>query len=115
MSDPLHAFRGSIQTVRNLVFTARRSQASGELDVEHPLASLETALSAIENPREETDPSAILKHDLRNILSVLRNASAYLVRQVQSSPVWTERPKVPEFFEILDEQITRVETLVARK
>jgi signal transduction histidine kinase len=61
---------------------------------------------------EET--KSVLRHDLRNKLASIRNAAFYLRRKVEASApaLWKEEKRVPEFFALIDGELTAAETIL---
>lgn len=60
------------------------------------------------------EATAGLRHDLRNRLASVRNASFYLKRKVESSAteLWANDGRVPKFFEMIDGELTSAEEII---
>jgi len=53
--------------------------------------------------------TSTLRHDLRNHLSVILNASFYLQRKVSATPLWESEPRVERFFSIITEELAKLD------
>jgi signal transduction histidine kinase len=56
---------------------------------------------------------SVLRHDLRNRLSGIRNGAFYLRRRSEKSPLWEEDPRFPKFFDLIESEIEAAEKLLA--
>lgn len=79
-----------------------RRRAAGRSD---PLGDVEQAAVAEE-------AFSVLRHILRNKLATVRNAAFYIKRRTAGSESWTADPRVREFFEVIDEEISAADALV---
>lgn len=77
-------------------------RASGRRD---PLGEAEQAAVAEE-------AFSVLRHLLRNKLGTIRNAAFYIKQKVSGSEVWAADPRIKEFFDVIDEEITAADALV---
>lgn len=59
--------------------------------------------------------ASVLRHDLRNRFSSIRNASYYLMRQVQKESLWKTDPRVEVFFQLIDSELASAEELLAAR
>jgi signal transduction histidine kinase len=59
--------------------------------------------------------TAVLRHDLRNRFSSIRNASYYLMRQVQKVDLWKSDPRVEVFFQLIDKELASAEQLLSAR
>src|SRR4051812_36850116 len=59
--------------------------------------------------------TAVLRHDLRNRFSSIRNASYYLMRQVQKVDLWESDPRVEVFFQLIDKELASAEQLLSAR
>ncbi|HYI03153.1 ATP-binding protein [Hyalangium sp.] len=57
--------------------------------------------------------TAVLRHDLRNRFSSIRNASYYLMRQVQKTELWKADPRMETFFQLIDRELVSAEELLS--
>ena len=53
--------------------------------------------------------TAVLRHDLRNRFSSIRNASYYLMRQAQKTELWKADPRMETFFQLIDRELVSAE------
>src|SRR4051812_40775412 len=60
---------------------------------------------------------SVLRHDVRNKLGAIRNASFYLQRKVERAApaLWSEDPRMPKFFELIGSELTAAEKTLASK
>lgn len=58
---------------------------------------------------------SVLRHDLRNRLSGIRNGAFYLRRRSEKSPLWEEDPRFPRFFGLIENEIQAAETQLAEQ
>jgi signal transduction histidine kinase len=79
-----------------------RSRASGRRD---PIGEAEQAAVAEE-------AFSVLRHRLRNKLGTIRNAVFYIKRQTNGSEAWAADPRIKDFFEVIDEEISAADALV---
>lgn len=86
-------------------------------DVAPPLANLVSSLSTGSEELYRLFLVAVatsaMRHDLRNKLGSLRNASFFLRRKVEGLPVWEEDVRVPRFFQLIDSEIAAADAIVA--
>lgn len=54
-----------------------------------------------------------MRHELRNKLSSLRNASFFLKRKFDGQQVWKDDGRVPRFFQIMEAELAAAEEIVA--
>lgn len=59
--------------------------------------------------------ASTLRHDLRNKLASIRNASFYLMRQMKKTEVWTTDPRVETFFQLIEKELTSAEELLSKR
>src|SRR5688572_7739553 len=59
--------------------------------------------------------TSVLRHDLRNRFSSIRNASYYLMRQVQKAELWKTDPRMETFFQLIDSELSSAEELLAAR
>ncbi|MBN1208337.1 MAG: ATP-binding protein [Myxococcaceae bacterium] len=57
--------------------------------------------------------ASVLRHDLRNRFSSIRNASYFLMRQVQKVELWKTDPRMESFFQLIDSELSSAEELLA--
>jgi signal transduction histidine kinase len=79
-----------------------RSRVSGRRD---PLGEAEQAAVAEE-------AFSVLRHRLRNKLGTIRNAVFYIKRQTTGSEAWAADPRIKDFFDVIDEEISAADALV---
>ncbi len=53
-----------------------------------------------------------MRHDLRNKLSSLRNATFFLKRKLDGQPVWREDVRVPRFFQIMESELAAADEIM---
>jgi signal transduction histidine kinase len=58
---------------------------------------------------------AVLRHDLRNRLSSIRNAAYYLMRQTQKAELWKADPKMEMLFQMIDSELASAEELLSAR
>lgn len=64
-------------------------------------------------PRAPTEKAiSDLRHDLRNRLSVVRNAVFYLRRRAMTTALWDDDPRMGQFFGLIDDAITASNTAI---
>lgn len=73
----------------------------------------------LRDPLGEAERSALLeeglsmaRHDLRNNLATIRNATFYLRRKMSQTDAWETDARVPRFFAIIEEEITGAQASV---
>ncbi|WP_163997636.1 sensor histidine kinase [Pyxidicoccus caerfyrddinensis] len=59
--------------------------------------------------------ASTLRHDLRNKLASIRNASFYLMRQMKKTEVWNTDPRVEIFFQLIEKELTSAEELLSKR
>ena len=59
--------------------------------------------------------ASTLRHDLRNKLASIRNASFYLMRQMKKTEAWTADPRVETFFQLIEKELTSAEELLSKR
>ncbi|ADO75724.1 ATP-binding protein [Stigmatella aurantiaca] len=59
--------------------------------------------------------TAVLRHNLRNRFSSIRNASYYLMRQAQKTELWKGDPRVQAFFQLIDRELASAEELLSHR
>ncbi|WP_224363436.1 sensor histidine kinase [Hyalangium versicolor] len=59
--------------------------------------------------------TAVLRHDLRNRFSSIRNASYYLMKQTQKTDLWKADPRVEVFFQLIDRELASAEELLSAR
>jgi signal transduction histidine kinase len=59
--------------------------------------------------------TSVLRHNLRNRFSSIRNASYYLMRKAQKTELWTADPRVQAFFQLIDRELASAEELLAHR
>ncbi len=59
--------------------------------------------------------ASTLRHDLRNKLASIRNASFYLMRQVKKTDLWSADPRVETFFQLIERELTSAEDVLSRR
>ncbi|MDC0711299.1 ATP-binding protein [Stigmatella sp. ncwal1] len=59
--------------------------------------------------------TAVLRHNLRNRFSSIRNASYYLMRQAQKTELWKADPRVQAFFQLIDRELASAEELLSHR
>jgi signal transduction histidine kinase len=59
--------------------------------------------------------ASVLRHDLRNRFSGIRNASYYLMRQTQKTELWKSDPRVEAFFQLIERELTSAEELLSHR
>lgn len=59
--------------------------------------------------------ASTLRHDLRNKLASIRNASFYLMRQMKKTEVWTTDPRVETFFQLIEKELAAAEQVLAQR
>lgn len=57
---------------------------------------------------------SLLRHDARNKLSAVRQAGTYLRTRTEKTALWTEDPRVPRFFALIDEQLLVADGILDR-
>lgn len=56
--------------------------------------------------------TSAMRHEVRNKLGTLRNASFYIRRKVEGSPAWNDDVRVPRFFQIIETEIAAIDQIV---
>jgi signal transduction histidine kinase len=59
--------------------------------------------------------AAMLRHDLRNRFSSIRNAAYYLMRQTQKAELWKADPKMEMLFQMIDSELASAEELLSAR
>jgi signal transduction histidine kinase len=59
--------------------------------------------------------TAVLRHDLRNRFSSIRNAAYYLMRQTQKAELWKADPRMEMFFQLIDSELASAEALLSAR
>lgn len=59
--------------------------------------------------------TAVLRHDLRNRFSSIRNASYYLMRQAQKTELWKTDPRMETFFQLIDSELVSAEEVLSSR
>jgi signal transduction histidine kinase len=59
--------------------------------------------------------TAVLRHDLRNRFSSIRNASYYLMRQAQKTELWKADPRMETFFQLIDRELVSAEEVLSTR
>jgi signal transduction histidine kinase len=59
--------------------------------------------------------TAVLRHDLRNRFSSIRNAAFYLMRQTQKTELWKTDPRMEMFFKLIDSELASAESLLSAR
>lgn len=59
--------------------------------------------------------TAVLRHDLRNRFSSIRNASYYLMRQAQKTELWKADPRMETFFQLIDRELVSAEEVLTTR
>src|SRR5437868_8265874 len=57
--------------------------------------------------------AAMLRHDLRNRFSSIRNAAYYLMRQTQKADLWKADPRMEMLFQMIDSELSSAEELLS--
>lgn len=60
-----------------------------------------------------TVATSSMRHDLRNKLGSLRNATYFLKRKLDGQPVWRDDVRVPRFFQIMESELTGADQVLA--
>jgi signal transduction histidine kinase len=59
--------------------------------------------------------AAVLRHDLRNRFSSIRNAAYYLMRQTQKAELWKADPRMEILFQMIDSELASAEELLSAR
>jgi signal transduction histidine kinase len=59
--------------------------------------------------------ASVLRHDLRNRFSSIRNAAYYLMRQTQKTELWKSDPRMEAFFQLIDRELGSAEELLSHR
>ncbi|AGC41831.1 sensor histidine kinase [Myxococcus stipitatus DSM 14675] len=59
--------------------------------------------------------ASTLRHDLRNKLASVRNASFYLMRKMQKTDAWSSDARVEAFFQLIDRELAAAEEVLTRR
>jgi signal transduction histidine kinase len=59
--------------------------------------------------------ASAVRHDLRNRLVAISGAAFYLRRRVKGTDLWTTDPRVPRFFDVIDEGIEESNSVLGEK
>jgi signal transduction histidine kinase len=59
--------------------------------------------------------TSMLRHDLRNRFSSIRNATYYLMRQAQKAETWKTEPRVEAFFQLINRELASAEELLSAR
>lgn len=57
--------------------------------------------------------ASTLRHELRNKLASIRNASFYLMRRMQKTEAWTADPRVETFFQLIERELASAEQVLS--
>lgn len=79
------------------------------------MAASDMELDALENWAIAEEKLSVMRHDLRNRLGSMRNASFYLSRRTQKTELWTTDARVPTFYTLIDEQLNLAEEILAHQ
>lgn len=69
-------------------------------------------LAAAEFSARLLEAGATLRHDLRNRLTAIKNASFYLKRRSEKAPLWQEDKRLATFFGLIDSELVEAEKLL---
>jgi signal transduction histidine kinase len=59
--------------------------------------------------------ASVLRHDLRNRFSSIRNATYYLMRQSQKTELWKSDPRMESFFQLIERELASAEDLLSNR
>jgi signal transduction histidine kinase len=59
--------------------------------------------------------ASTLRHELRNKLASIRNASFYLMRRMQKTDAWTSDPRVETFFQLIEKELAAAEQVLSQR
>lgn len=59
--------------------------------------------------------ASTLRHELRNKLASIRNASFYLMRRMQKTDAWTADPRVETFFQLIEKELAAAEQVLSQR
>jgi signal transduction histidine kinase len=59
--------------------------------------------------------ASVLRHDLRNRFSSIRNATYYLMRQAQKTELWKSDPRMESFFQLIERELASAEDLLSNR
>ena len=69
-------------------------------------------LAAAEHAARLVEATAMMRHDVRNKLASVKNASYYLQRKSEQLPVWQEDRRFPSFFTLIDTELGHADRLL---
>jgi signal transduction histidine kinase len=72
-------------------------------------------LSALEKAAIAEEVASLVRHDLRNRLSAIGNATAYLRNRTRKTDLWKEDARVERFFGIVDEELAAASRLMTER
>jgi signal transduction histidine kinase len=71
--------------------------------------------SAIERRALVEEIASSFRHDLRNKLAAIRNASFYIARRAEKTDLWSTDPRVASFFKLIDDQLVEAERILSER
>jgi signal transduction histidine kinase len=86
--------------------------AADELERRSTRGATVDPLGAAERAAIAEEIASVTRHDLRNKLASIRNASFYLRKRVEGTELWTNDAHVARFFSLVEEQIIGAMTLL---
>jgi signal transduction histidine kinase len=72
-------------------------------------------LAAVERACVAEEVASVARHDLRNRLASIRNASFYLMRKVKKTELWEADARVPQFFGLIEESVVGADDIVEQR
>ena len=80
--------------------------AADRLEALPPIGITADPLGGVECAAIAAEVASLVGHELRNNLSSIRNATYYLRSRTEGTAAWAENPRVPQFFELIDDAVT---------
>lgn len=72
-------------------------------------------LDAIERAAIAEEVASVIRHDMRNKLLSVRNASYYLRRKVEATDLWRAEARIPTFFDLIDDEVSAASALLEER
>jgi signal transduction histidine kinase len=62
-------------------------------------------LAPVERAAVAEEVASVMRHDVRNKLATIRNATFYVMRRVKGTETWASDPRLSQFFELIEREI----------
>src|SRR4051812_8633496 len=83
----------------------REGSTDPDASLMEPTREASGSLDALERVIIAEELASLIRHELRNNLSSIRNAAFYLKRRAQTTHLWEGDQRVPQFFTLIEELV----------